>query len=90
VDWAEETGIGELGLMPDQFWSLTLREFQLKHAAFVRAEDRKRSLMFELAGLVAMTDEKGRAALNSNANALKRYVTMPWLEHPNGNREGLD
>lgn len=79
MDWAEEIGIGELGLMPDQFWSLTVREFQLKHAAFVRAEDRTRSVMFELAALVAMADEKGRAAMNSNANALRRYVVMPWL-----------
>lgn len=69
-----------MGLLPDHFWALTVRQFQMKHAAFVRAEYRQRSLLFELAALVAMTDEKCRATMNSNANALRCYVTMPWLE----------
>lgn len=65
--------------MPAQFWSLTLREFQFKHAAFMRAENRQRALLFDLGALVSMADEKAKAVMSRNANALRRYVTMPWL-----------
>jgi hypothetical protein len=91
MSWAEEYGIGELDLLPSEFWTLTLREFQIKHAAFVRAEDRKRSLLFELASLVAMTDDKGRAGMKANANTLRRYFSMPWLlGDEDGDSQGRD
>ncbi len=65
--------------MPDQFWSLTIGEFQIKHGAFVRAEDRQRSLVFELAGLIGMLSQKDRDKVNKNATVLRRYPIKPWL-----------
>ena len=40
LTWAEPFGLGELRLLPDQFWRLTPREFDLLHAGFFRREDR--------------------------------------------------
>jgi uncharacterized phage protein (TIGR02216 family) len=38
--WAEAMGLGELALLPDQFWRLTVREFRLLVAGFHRREAR--------------------------------------------------
>jgi len=35
--------------MPAQFWSLTYREFMIKHHAFIRRENRERRLLAVLA-----------------------------------------
>lgn len=78
LEWAEEVGIGELGLMPEQFWRLTFREFHIKHAAFSRAEDRMRSLMFELAGLIGSFKPKDRNEIRKAANKLRRYPVKSW------------
>ena len=40
LGWAEQFGLGELQLLPDQFWRLTMREFDLLRAGFHRREDR--------------------------------------------------
>ena len=66
--------------MPDQFWSLTIAEFHIKHGAFARAEDRQRGMVFELAGLIGMFNEKDRTKVTNNARALRRYPIKPWLQ----------
>lgn len=67
--------------MPAQFWSLTVREFWIKHAAFSRAEDRRRSLMLEQVSFVAPKQKKAdQNALIRNANVLRRYPVKPWLK----------
>lgn len=48
-DWAEEFALGELALLPDQFWALTYREFYLMHRGFVRRENRDKRRMAEQA-----------------------------------------
>ena len=40
LTWAEAFGLGELALVPRDFWGLTLREFWLMHDGFFRREDR--------------------------------------------------
>lgn len=72
-------GVGEMGLTPNQFWSLTLREFHIKHAAFARAEDRQRALVHEVVALVGLLDKKNKEIELRNANALRRYPIKPWL-----------
>jgi len=71
-----------MGLMPDQFWHLTVREFWLKWAAFDRAEDRRRALMFEQALTSGAGDQKQRMALERAINSLRRYPIKPWLFPP--------
>lgn len=65
--------------MPDDFWSLTVREFHLKHAAFQRAEDRARSLVFELASMLGNFKDKDRRKVVQAANKLRRYPVKAWL-----------
>lgn len=77
--WAEQFGLGEIGLSPDVFWSLTAREFWIKHAAFARSEDRMRSWFIELAVLTGQFKEKDRNALRRQINALRRYPIKQWL-----------
>jgi hypothetical protein len=68
-----------MGLMPGEFWSLTYREFNLKHAAFIRAEDRHRALVMELASMTGMfTDKAVRKRLDDNVAILRRYPLKPW------------
>ncbi len=65
--------------MPDQFESLDPPEFWLKHAAFARAEDRRRALLFDLADLtVAGQKPEWHTAMQQNANALRRYPVKQW------------
>src|SRR5262245_45892220 len=40
LTWAEAFGLGELALLPDQFWHLSVREFRLLRDGFFRREDR--------------------------------------------------
>lgn len=80
MEWAEQFGLGELGLSPREFWSLTVREFQIKHAAFSRAEDRGRSLVFELAAKTGHYKKKDLNQLLKAVNILRRYPVKPWLK----------
>ena len=38
--WAEKIGLGELELLPWEFWRLTPREFQMRYEGLLRREDR--------------------------------------------------
>jgi hypothetical protein len=69
-----------MGLMPEQFHRLTLREFHIKHAAFQRAEDRTRSMFIELAALTGQFKDKDRNGLRRTVNALRRYPVKRWLK----------
>lgn len=62
-----------MGLTPAGFWSLTPREFTLKHSAFIRAEDRAESAAIRQALRVGSFKDNDRRALWQTANALKRY-----------------
>jgi len=76
-------GIGELGLMPVQFWDLTWHEFHVKHEAFLRHEDRARALVFELAGLIGLfSNETTQRKVNDSAVRLRRYPIKPWVHQP--------
>lgn len=66
--------------MPDAFWSLTVREFWLKHAAFSRAEDRAESARVRQALRLGHFENATAAQLHRHANALKRYPIKPWLK----------
>lgn len=66
--------------MPWQFWRLTFREFQIKHAAFTREEDRRRSLMLEQVSLLGQFKEKDRNAIRRSVNVLRRYPVKVWLK----------
>lgn len=78
--WAEKFGIGEMDLKPDVFWSLTVREFWIKHDAFRRAEDRMRSLMIEHVSLTSPRKKKAdQNDVSRMANMLRRYPVKPWL-----------
>ena len=79
MDWAEEFGIGEMGLSPDTFWSLTVREFWIKHRAFSRAEDRAKSLVVTLALMTGDFPKAQHAKLERSAHALRRYPIKSWL-----------
>lgn len=68
-----------MGLMPEQFWSLTLREFHIKHAAFMRSEHRQRALVWELASMTASYKAKDRRQIVKTANALRQYPVKRWL-----------
>jgi hypothetical protein len=63
------------------FWSLLLREFHLKHAAFQRSEDRTRSLFLELAAMTGQFKDKDRNQLKRMVNALRLYPVKTWLKH---------
>lgn len=80
MQWAEVFGIGEMGLQPRDFWSLTVREFWIKHDAFKRAEDRARSLVFEHVSLSVHRKERHQNAIVRQVNALRRYPVKPWLK----------
>lgn len=69
--------------MPDQFWSLTYREFGLKFEAFSREQDRQRALAFE-SGLVANPHmgKRQRAHIERAINQLRRYPLKQWLLPP--------
>jgi hypothetical protein len=77
--WAEQFGLGELGLTPEVFWGLTVREFWLKHAAFARAEDRRRSLVIRTALMTSTYKDEERRKLERQMHALHRYPVKPWL-----------
>jgi hypothetical protein len=65
--------------MPDQFWSLTVREFWIKHAAFSRAEDRAEAALIRQALRLGQFKKSAANELSRYANALKRYPIKPWL-----------
>ena len=65
--------------MPDQFWSLLVREFHLKHAAFMRSEDRLLALIREHSMISVGRDDQGQLKLQRQINALRRYPIKAWL-----------
>lgn len=67
-------------LSPAEFWSLTFREFQIKHAAFSRAEDRRRSLVLELAVMTGQFKKQDADKIHRAVNALRRYPVKQWLK----------
>jgi hypothetical protein len=77
--WAEEFALGEMALAPELFWSLTVREFWIKHAAFKRAEDRRRSLVLEHALMTQSYKPKDKRSLTQAMHALRRYPVKRWL-----------
>lgn len=79
MEWAEEYGVGEIGLAPEAFWDLTLREFWIKYRAFTRAESRARALLFEIALMVAPANKKAQRARADAVNALRQYPLKQWL-----------
>lgn len=82
MEWAEEWGIGELGLTSQAFWSLTFREFEMKRLAFVRKDNRHEALVLaHLLGSVQMKKDKARE-LQQQINVLRRYPMKKWLESP--------
>ncbi len=68
-----------MGLSPAAFWSLTVREFWIRHRAFSRAEDRSRSLVFELARMTGEHAKPQQEQLVRAENALRRYPIKRWL-----------
>jgi hypothetical protein len=68
-----------MGLSVQAFWSLTVREFWIKHRAFTRAEDRRRSLFLEHALLLGQFKDKDRNNIRKSVNALRRYPIKQWL-----------
>ena len=79
MTWAEKIGIGEMGLMPEQFWSLLVREFRLKHAAFMRQEDRIHSWVIEHALLTGHIKPEKQTQVERTKNQLRRYPIKAWL-----------
>jgi hypothetical protein len=68
-------------LMPDQFWSLTFREFQLKWAAFERAEQRAEWLVGRHAYLTVKyaKDPGSPERLLGYRRGMNRYPIKQWL-----------
>jgi len=66
--------------MPDAFWSLTVREFWIKHRSFSRAEDRAESALVRQALRVGHFKKSTANQMERYANALKRYPIKPWLK----------
>jgi hypothetical protein len=72
-----------MGLMPEHFWSLTVREFWIKHRAFVRQEDRWRALVHELAAMTHPSSETSKQQQRArDVGKLRRYPMKKWLDHP--------
>lgn len=69
-----------MGLSPEAFWSLTYREFQIKYAAFVRAENRQRALVMEHALMTSGAKGSERESAQREIYALRRYPEKSWLK----------
>lgn len=71
-----------MGLDPDRFWSLTVREFWIKYRAFVRAENRLESLFIRqaLRTTGGKKTDPGRVKMERVANQLRQYPVKPWLK----------
>lgn len=69
-----------MGLSRQAFWSLTVREFWIKHRAFTRAEDRQRALIRELALLTTSYQPKASHRVQRDCHALRRYPIKRWLD----------
>lgn len=68
-----------MGLAPDVFWSLLVREFWIKHRAFERDESRRHSLFVELAARTGHFNENDQRRMMQSAYQLKRYPLKKWL-----------
>lgn len=67
--------------MPEQFWSLLVREFWMKHDAFMRREDRA---LYLAAWSIWVKDRKKFKPEPMNpeqliGRVLRRYPVKPWL-----------
>lgn len=80
MTWAEPFGLGELGLLPWDFWRLTVREFWIKHDAFIRSEGRAESAWIRQAIRTKRYKPSDKNAMVREANWLKRYPVKPWLK----------
>lgn len=69
-----------MGLAPSLFWSLTYREFEIKRRAFIRAEDRAKSVMLEHIGRSVHMKKPDKNELNRYVNVLRRYPEKQWLK----------
>lgn len=78
-----------MGLSPRVFWSLTVREFWIKHAAWKRADDRERSRVYLLASLIGHFKEQDLNKVRQTEMALRRYPLKKWLL-PDGESLGSD
>ena len=79
--WAEQAGLCELALRPDDFWSLLYREFVLKWDGFLRAEKRREWLIGRHALLTASykkTPGSVERLLGWGIDVV-RYPIKPWL-----------
>jgi hypothetical protein len=78
--WAEAYGMGEMGLMPEQFWSLTKPEFDLKHEAFERQQVRELWLVGKLALLTqSFKGEPKTPGQLFGMQPMVRYPSKPWM-----------
>lgn len=58
---------------------MLLREFHLKHGAFMRSENRARALVFELALMTGHVEEKNVTKMKRSINQLREYPIKRWL-----------
>jgi hypothetical protein len=67
--------------MPEQFWSLTFREFNLKWDGFLRAEQRAEWLVGRHAMLTTRFEKKPASVsrLLGYVRPMNRYPLKPWL-----------
>lgn len=77
--WAEAIGMGEMGLSEDAFWSLTPPVFAIKYAAFKRSEDRRTSLMLELALRTGHVPKEKQSQAWQEIYTRRRYPIKAWL-----------
>lgn len=71
-----------MDLDPDVFWSLTLREFWLKHDAFIRAENRQKAEWIRHALRTVAYKGNAKTQMEQQADALTRYPLKPWTLPP--------
>jgi hypothetical protein len=84
--WAEQWGLGEFELSPEAFWSLTVREFWIKFAAFQRRENRA---MHRLARLALLTTRYKTEVRHPEqlVGSPSRYPMKAWLVDGQGDDE---
>lgn len=69
-----------MGLSPRMFWSLTPREFWIKHRAFIRSESRRDALCIEYLVLPHVSNNAKRNQLQRAVNQRKQYPVKAWLK----------
>lgn len=66
--------------MPAAFWSLTVREFWIKHDAFMREQDRRLYLLAWQAWKTTTYKPKAKHPEEIIGRVLTRYPEKPWLK----------